>query len=146
MKKWIIFFAIATVLCSCENDVEVKDNEQDSIIGTWELTALGRGIGYVILPDGGAKYVFKSDNTFIKSDLASTTWKEEGTWLYDEDIKQLNFTYRTYNIKTNEVSDTKSLTLTIDKLTDKELVFKADYKRMELGQFIEFQFDYYSKR
>jgi hypothetical protein len=146
MKKWTFLFAIVAILWSCDNNDEVEVKEDDTIIGTWELSSMGIGIGYVVLPEGGVKYVFNSDNTFIKSDLASIAWKDEGTWLYDEDTKQLNFTFKTYDLTTNEVSDTKLLTLTLDKLTDKELVLKADYQKVILGQFFEFQFYSYSKK
>jgi hypothetical protein len=127
MKKWTFLFAIATILCSCDNNDEVK--EENKIIGTWELTWIGRATAYVVLPEDGVKYVFNSDNTFTKSDLASAAWKDEGTWLYNEDTKQLNFTFKTYNLATNEVSDTKLLTVTVEELTDEQLLLKIRLQR-----------------
>src|SRR5687767_13984195 len=99
MKKCTSLFAIAIILWSCDSNDEVK--EENKIIGTWELTWIGRAITYVVLPEDGVKYVFNSDNTFTKSALASAAWKDEGTWSYNEDTKQLNFTFKTYNLTTN---------------------------------------------
>lgn len=145
MKYRAFLLFLATMIWSCEKDTDIVKVE-DLIIGNWEHSFSIIGSVRQLSPVGGLKYIFNNDKTFIKSDLASVTWRDEGTWSYHEDSKVLNLTYKTYSI-TSDTSNTKSLDLTIKKIDEKELVFKADYRKTNsVGEFVEFQFIHYLKK
>jgi len=135
----ILLFVITTHF-ACDSNDEISVEER--LIGDWEYSYSLKGSEQTST-FGEVMYAFKNDKTFIKY-LDSFDWRDEGTWTYKEDSKTLSLIYKTY---TNQISDTQSLDLKIEKLTDKELVFKVDYnKTNNFGEFVEFEFIHYLKR
>ncbi len=146
MKNWTLLFFLVTITWSCDKNDDAKVNVEDLLIGNWELSHSVMGAEHKLSPIGGIKYVFNIDNSFIKSDLASVTWRDEGTWVYKKETVGLNLVYKTYEFP-DGVSDTKSNDLIIEKITEKELILKGDFgKTNSLGEFVEFQFIHYSKK
>lgn len=140
MRKWTLILLFLASCWSCNND-EIRP--EDPLIGHWDLGYSRIGSVQELSPVGGISYDFRSDKTFIKK-LGTFDWRDEGTYTYKEDLRIVTFTYRTY---TNQPSDTKTMELNIEKINDKELVFKVDYNDTNIsGEFVEFKFIHYFKK
>lgn len=138
MKRWTFFLLLLTIICSCEKDEEIRPEER--LVGYWELQFSVIGSERKLSPVGGVSFDFKSDHTYIKK-LGLFDWRDEGIWAYNQDTRTLNLNYKTY---TNEISDSRSVDLEVEELTEKELVFKVDYNDTNsLGEFVEFEFVHY---
>jgi hypothetical protein len=141
MRKWTFTILLLTFIWSCDKDDEMK--AKDKLIGNWEHNLTERGLEYVLSGLPPSEYHFNADKTFIK-DFGASGWRDEGTWTYEEGTGVLSLSYKTY---TYQESDTKSLDLKIEKITDKELVFKVDYNDTNIsGEFVEFEFIHYLKK
>lgn len=131
---------LAFIGFSCDNE-PVTVTVDAMLVGQWKYSHAVRGSEQSFIL-GTISYDFKDDKTFVK-DLDAFTWRDEGTWTYDDTNETLHLTYKTY---AQQVSDVQTLELTIDSITETKLVFKVPYNQNNIsGEFVEFEFVHYTR-
>lgn len=126
MKKLIVLFAVATLVCSC--NLFTKPSYDDGmLVGTWEAASM---------VDGAADslhliYCFKADHTGYTYDEGDTSWEEfqaqedQNGW-FDWELKETTLTtYDKFAIGEGVVPNDYA----ISKLNDSQLVWKDKRNR-----------------